>query len=701
MGIVSVLHGCGSTSAYQIRQGPTGTPAAASPYGLTKNDGGQAQPCVPGTRPSLDEELWVIARTDDQRAAPAHPNDEAPRSGSMMTRVDDQPVPVPLQHTDVHASIISTIAAVDVTQRFVNPFAGKIEAVYIFPLPENAAVSEFVMSIGDRHIRGLIRDRQEAEKIYQEARSQGYVASLLTQERPNVFTQSVANIEPGKSIDVNIRYFHTLSCRDNWYEFVFPMVVGPRFNPPGFAEGIGAEPRGQAGSSGQQTSVAYLKPGERSGHDLSLTVDLNAGVGIEEIACTSHTIETERRSADRARVRISAADAVPNKDFVLRYKLAGADVKSSLIAQQTPDGGYFTLTLVPPDNLADLPRQPLELVFVLDCSGSMMGEPLTQAKAAIRAALDTMQPADTFQIVRFSDTASTLGDHPIAATNQNILQAKSYVDALTSEGGTIMIEGIRAALAFKHDPERMRFVVFLTDGYIGNESHILAEQHRLIGESRVFSFGVGSSPNRFLMDRMAKMGRGAVAYLGLRDDGAMVMRSFFAAASRPALTNIAIDWNGLNASELFPGTGVPGVDAAARLPDLFVGRPVVLSGRYNGQLPESIRIHADAGGSERTINVEVARAEGDLAAHAIEKVWARQKIGAYSDWSILPEARQLGAEIRSIALQHGLMSEFTAFLAVDSSRITEGSHGTTIAVPVPRPEGVRYETWVGGRAGER
>src|SRR6266699_3020867 len=245
------------------------TPGALAPSKLPESLAGPA------------EELWVITRSISDKGQ-GDPN--TPGSGALEAKFPDEQleIPLPLKHTDVRAFISGYIATVEVRQQFRNPYNSKIEAVYVFPLPHNAAVNEFLMTIGERRIRGIIRERQEAERIYHAARSQGYVASLLTEERPNIFTQSVANIEPGKEIDVNIKYFHTLDYVDGWYEFVFPMVVGPRFNPPQGAsgvspeaeagtrpgsksDGVGAVARGQHGASGQRTEVQYLNPTERSG----------------------------------------------------------------------------------------------------------------------------------------------------------------------------------------------------------------------------------------------------------------------------------------------------------------------------------------------------------------------------------------------------------------------------------------------------
>jgi Ca-activated chloride channel family protein len=374
---------------------------------------------------------------------------EIPGSGALFAKLpgEQKNVSVPLKHTDVKANVLGYISTVDVTQQYQNPYAEKIEAVYVFPLPQDAAVSDFIMTIGDRKIRGIIREKEEAKRIYEAARSQGYVASLLTQDRPNIFTQSVANIEPGKQIDVNIRYFNTLQYVDGWYEFVFPMVVGPRFNPPGYTEGIGAVGRGNPGVSGQTKEVQYLRPNERSGHDISLSVNLNPGVTIERIESVNHrVVQTIANGATQ--VSLSADDTIPNKDFVLRFKVAGQRMKSALITQRDERGGFFTLMLYPPDSLKDIPRTPLEMVFTLDVSGSMSGQPIEQSRAAIRYALAHMRGDDTFQIIRFAGNTEEMSERPLPATPENIQRALGYINTMEAGGGTMMLEGIKRSLNF-------------------------------------------------------------------------------------------------------------------------------------------------------------------------------------------------------------------------------------------------------------
>ena len=643
---------------------------------------------------AANEELWVIATPGESGAESDLGDDLSPGSGAMLASFSPDDIesgegpveiPLPLKHTDVHAEIVGYVSTVDVTQQFENPFDTKIEAVYLFPLPEKAAVNEFVMTIGERRIRGILREREEAEAIYAEARAQGYQASLLTQHRPNIFEQKVANIEPGKRIDVNIRYFHTLSYRDGWYSFVFPTVVGPRFNPPDWSDPVTALPRMPLQPSLPGVAVQYLRPSERSGHDIGISVELDAGVAIEGIEA-SHAIDELRTDETTATVELANRTTIPNRDFILEFKVAGGRVKSNLLTYAEPeaeDSGYFTMMLYPPDDLADLRRHPLEMVFVLDSSGSMNGLPIAQAKAAVVSALDRLERRDTFQIIRFSDNASSFGDEPLAATRRNIDQAKRYVRRLNGDGGTMMIEGIRAALDFPHDPRRLRFVTFLTDGFIGNEAEILSEIHASIGESRIFSFGLGSSVNRYLLERMAIIGRGAVAYLGLDDSGSEVMDEFFGRISHPALADVSIDWGDMQVSDVYPN----------RLPDLFVGRPVVIAGKFRGE-PGALTVRGNAGGERIEFAIQADRQEPEHS--FLPQVWARLRIADLMDrrvWDDDPYG-ELDTMIRRTALDYQLMSDYTAFVAVDASQRTSGGYGVTVVQPVPAPAGVRYETTV-------
>jgi Ca-activated chloride channel family protein len=616
--------------------------------------------------PTGGTEVWVIERLSGLigPAGDVH--------AGLVTRVAERDVPLPLERTDVKGKVGLHVASVTMAQRFTNPYDGKIEAVYVFPLPQDAAVTDFLMTIGDRTIRGIIREREEARRIYEEAKRQGYVASLMTQERPNVFTQNVANIEPGRSIDVTLTYFHSVRYEDGVYELVLPLVVGPRFTPPGTAKAPGGP---------------WLKPGSASSHRVAITLEIDAGFPMDDLACPTHRVTIARTDERRAMVTLDATHGVPNRDFVLRWAVAREHVEGAVITQTKGEDGWFTMVLQPPRDVRDVPARAREMIFVVDCSGSMDGEPLAACKRAMRRCLDRLDPRDTFQIIRFSNDASSLGDRPLRATPDNVARGRRYVDSLRADGGTMMLNGIRAALRFPHDAERYRIVSFMTDGFIGNETEILAAIHKDLGAARIFSFGVGSSVNRYLLERMAQEGRGLAAYVRLDDSGTAAVDALYRRVEQPALTDIEIDWNGLGARDVEP----------ARLPDLFVGRPMVLAGRFPaGAGPTTVRVRGRQG--DRTVTIEVPFDPSGAHHDALDKLWARARIASLSDnlYRVEGDAsrRELEGEIEAVALRHGLVSAFTAFIAVDSLTRTEGDHGTTVPVAVPVPEGTRYETTV-------
>ena len=681
--------------------GPSGNPRRLEPrerqaaaLAVAPADAGPAGQSIAGMRPGGStllsqvrpgEELWVIQTS----SAVTETEDDAPGSGTMLALVAPErgapqaEVPLPLRHTDVHAVVTGYISSVDVTQQFENPYDEKIEAVYLFPLPEKAAINEFVMTIGERKIRGILREKDEARRIYEDARAQGYRASLLVQHRPNIFEQKVANIEPGKRIDVNIRYFHTLAYEDGWYSFVFPTVVGPRYNPLGSQSPVAALPREEFRQPASGTAVRYLRPTERSAHDIGISVDVDAGVAIEELTA-SHEIATQREGESRAHVALAGGSTIPNRDFVLKFRVAGETIKSNLLTytDARTQQGYFTLLVYPPKTQHNLRRQPLEMVFVVDTSGSMAGEPIGQARDAIQAALDRLDPRDTFQIMNFSSDVRQFAGRPLPATFDNIERARDYVRRLGGEGGTEMLSGIRAALSFPRDEERTRYVTFLTDGYIGNEVEILSEVQRTIGDARIFSFGVGNSVNRYLLDGLATEGRGTVAYLGLEDSAAGVMEYYFERISRPALTDVAIDWHGLEATDVYP----------PRLPDLFPGRPIVVTGKFSGR-PGDVGVRGRLGANAVSFDVGAA---SDSRQPALRSLWARLRIEDLARRQTFTgdPGGVLADSIRATALEHSLMSAYTSFVAVDATERTAGERGTTVPQAVPVPEGVRYDTTV-------
>lgn len=599
----------------------------------------------------------------------------------------------PLEHTDVKARISGSTARVDVTQRFVNPFDRPIEAVYVFPLPALAAVDDMTIRVGERTIKGRIERREEARKIYEAARNAGQLAALLDQERPNIFTQAVANIRPGDVIEINIRYVETLTYDAGSYELVFPMVVGPRYVPgdPTGKQGGGFAPDTNQVPDGSKISPTPVPPGTRAGHDIAIEVDVDAGLELQNLAVKSHEFFVDRLGANRAVVRLKGKAVVPNKDFVLRYDVAGAEIGDAVMAYRNERGGYFSLSLEPPKRFTAEDVTPKELVFVLDVSGSMSGFPIDKAKETMRLALDGLYPRDTFNLITFAGQTKTLFPKPVPATRENLAHAQRFLESRQGGGGTEMMQAIRTALAPSDSQEHVRIVCFMTDGYIGNDMAILGEI-RNHPNARIFSFGIGSSTNRFLLDRMADVGRGEVEYVALTDDGSAAAKRFHERIRNPLLTDVKLEFEGLEVEQVYP----------ARLPDLFSAKPVMATGRFAGAGRGTIRLSGKVSGEpwQRSIPVDFS---GKLDRHeVVPTLWARAKVNALmqQDYAGVqrgqpdPEVREA---ITQLGLDYRLMTQFTSFVAVEETIVTEGGKPMRVDVPVEMPAGVSYEGVFGER----
>jgi Ca-activated chloride channel family protein len=391
--------------------------------------------------------------------------------------------PLLLTQTDARVTVTGPVAHAVVTQIWQNPNTRPVDGLYLFPLPQNAAVTDMQLTVGARWIRAEMRRREEARALFERARREGRVAGLLDQERPNIFAQEVANLAPGARVEVILSFDHEIACVDGACEYAFPTVVGPGFIPCRQADPGRIDPPVIAG--GKSTSQI-----------LTLQADIDAGAPLRDLSSPSHRIRVTPLYGTCWRAVLESDDRVAlDRDVVLRWRIRGAAPEIALLAWRDPrasdDPGVFTLLVQP----KAAPRHDevfqRELVFVLDCSGSMSGEPLQAAREVVRRALKSVRPDDTFQIIRFSESASGLGTELLQPTAVNVERALRYLDGLQGEGGTEMIAGIRAALGFPPDLRRLRIVAFLTDGYIGNETQILAEV-RPPGGTRLFTFGIGA-----------------------------------------------------------------------------------------------------------------------------------------------------------------------------------------------------------------
>jgi len=629
-------------------------------------------------------------------AFPQRAPSAAQAGAGALTALDSTGKPAgacPLKHTAVRAEISGFLARATVTQEFHNPFPHKIEAVYTFPLPQNAAVDDMTMHVGARVVKGKIKPREEARAIYEAARASGRVASLLDQERPNIFTQSVANIMPGEKVTIEISYVETLKFEDGSYEFVFPMVVGPRYIPgrPTGRQGGGWSPDTDQVPDASRITPPVAVPGTRAGHDISIEVKLDAGLPVDSLTCASHAVEVNRTSANAATVRLKDQATIPNKDFILRYDVAGRKIQDAVLAHRAERGGFFTLILQPPERVAPAEVPPKELVFVLDTSGSMSGFPIEKAKETMQLALNGLYPRDTFNLITFSGDTHILFPKPVPATADNLAQAREFLATRRGGGGTEMMTAIRAALDPSDAQGHVRIVCFMTDGYVGNDMEIVAEV-RKHPNARVFSFGIGSSVNRFLLDKMAAEGKGEVEYVGLKDDGSAAARRFHERVRNPLLTDISIDWGGLAVEDVYP----------KRIPDLFGAQPVIVSGRYTAPGRGLVRLRGRMAGREVVREIPVILPANEPSHDVLASLWARRKIDDLMSVDYAGMQRGIAstkAEITQLGIEYRLMTQFTSFVAVEETTVTVGGEPVRVEVPVEMPDGVSYEG-VFGRPGE-
>lgn len=618
---------------------------------------------------------------------------ERQAGGLYVQSPDPQLLSFPLKHTDVQANVTGNIARVEVTQRFENPFTTALEAVYVFPLPDEAAVDDMLLRVGDRTIQGSIKKRQEAQQIYEKAKQQGRTAGLLEQERDNVFTQSLANIQPGEQIEVIIRYTESLKFEAGNYEFVFPMVIGPRYIPgtpienPAIGGGSAAAPMllnqdTDLVPDASRLNAPILPAGMRSGQDIQVTVEIDAGVEIRELCSPSHQIQSEQLGST-LRVTLAGADTIPNKDLILRYQVAGDRTQATVLTQADDRGGHFAVYLIPAIQYGVDQVVPKDVVFLIDTSGSQSGAPLFQCQELMRRFIHGLNPNDTFTIIDFADTTQQLSPVPLLNTIQNRKRALQYIDRLTAGGGTELLRGIRAVLNFPVvDPGRLRSIVLLTDGYIGNENQILAEvQRHLKPGNRLYSFGAGSSVNRFLLNRIAELGRGVARVIRHDEPTAAVTEQFFRQINNPVLTNIQLRWEGSGASPIvYPA--VP--------PDLFAEQPLVLFGHKADRLAGKLHLTGIAAGSDRyqqsfDLNFEA------IGNPAVAQLWGRARIKDLMNQMVSGDTKAGVEAVTNTALAYQLLSQYTAFVAVsDEVRVDPTAGSVSVQVPVEMPEGISH-----------
>ena len=626
-------------------------------------------------------------------------------------------------HYDI--KVRGDVVNVALTQSFSNPFSRALNATYLFPLNRQAAVHRMKMLVGDELVEAVIKEKQEAQRSFDQAKREGKAAALLTQHRPNQFTQKVANLLPGQLMQITIEYNQVLSKVDGAYQLVVPMVVGPRYEPrSGYTNspvedeptvysaqtdvvlGAPALPEGRLtypqidqtlptypSAAGVHIDSTGVKP------RVSLSLDLETPLALRRVNSDTHVLAVREISSTQQMIEFDAGQVLDDRDFVLRYRFDGEAMNSGLMTHwDVDDGGYFNLLIEPPSEPGLAAKLPREMVFLLDCSGSMNGLPMRASKAFVVEALSQLTAEDTFRIIRFSDRATEFSSQPLPATAENIRAGKQYIQGLYGSGGTEMSSGIRQALQGSITFGRVRNVVFLTDGYIGNEIEILRLVRARLGEGRLFAFGVGTAVNRYLLSELGRVGRGFTRYFDPTKDEqtqAEVVRDLAARLKVPVLRDVQIDWGALQVSEVLPN----------ELPDLYAGQSIRVTGRYGGYQQGELTISGIASNENGAYAAEwtqpvtlpdVSVADSQDSA-SLRRVWARTKVADLMHRYTTPipvqdrtnVEKQLRQQITDIGLQYALATQWTSFVAVARQiQNYDPQNNVSASVAVPKVAGV-------------
>jgi Ca-activated chloride channel family protein len=620
------------------------------------------------------------------------------RSGSLLLKSDDGYTDAVRLGIDVDLTVSGPTIRARVTQIFRNPTQNWIEATYVYPLPAGGAVDTLKMMVGDRVIVGDIKERQQARAAYEQARASGQRAALTEQERPNIFTNSVANIGPGETVLVQIEYQEPVSQTGNEFSLRVPMVVGPRYNPQPIVQSVDLRPDGRGwGASNtdpvpdrDRISPPVLDPAESAPvNPTSITVHLQAGFPLGEVKSHHHAVKMESPDAAARVIRLADGVVPADRDFELTWTPAAEKAPSvGLFREHVGDADYL-LAFVTPPSVAPAEQKPVprDVIFVIDNSGSMGGTSIAQAKASLTYALGRLRPSDRFNVIRFDDNMDVLFPASVPADDQHLGRATAFVSALQANGGTEMVPAMRAALTDNADDgaDHVRQVVFLTDGAIGNEQQLFETITAMRGRSRVFMVGIGSAPNTYLMTRAAELGRGAFTHIGSVEQVEERMRGLFDKLENPAVTGLSVKFS----------EGTAGITPAV-IPDLYRGEPLVLAAKLD-KLAGSVEIRGRIGDRPWVVTLALANAaEGK----GLSKVWARRKI---SDAEVARTLQQTNPEeadktILALALEHQLVTRLTSLVAVDKTPSRpEGEPLKLAELPINLPAGWDFAKVFGER----
>ncbi|MFO7650343.1 MAG: VIT domain-containing protein [bacterium] len=626
--------------------------------------------------------LVLLAAAGAALAGPGGEGDDKTLSPYFFVQSDDPTVDrLPLLSTTAEVDIAGVIADVRVTQVYKNDGKRPIEAVYTFPASTRAAVYGLKMTIGDRTIVAEIRERERARQDYEAARRDGKTATLLEQQRPNVFQMNVANIMPGDFIRVELSYTELLVPEEGVYEFVYPTVVGPRYVSPNV-------PKDE-----RWTANPYTHEGEAPAYTFGIGVDIAAGMPIADLSCPSHKTLKAFGGLATASVRLDPSEkSGGNRDFILRYRLAGGAIESGLLlceGARKGDENFFLLMLQPPKRVAigDIP--PREYIFIVDVSGSMHGFPLDVAKGLLRNLITGLRPTDYFNVLLFAGGSSVMAERSLAANEKNVARAVEFIDRQRGGGGTELLPALRRALALPRAEGTSRTVVIATDGYVSVETEAFDLIRENLGKANMFTFGIGSSVNRHLIEGMARVGMGEPFVVEAEAGASEAAARFRRYIERPVLTGIDVRFEGFDAYDVEP----------LEVPDLLSERPMVVFGKYRGKPRGIIAVTGRGGAGRYSEVVRVAEYAPRPANSALRYLWARHRIQLLADYNDLREDSARIREVTRLGLQYSLLTAYTSFVAIDSKVRNKDGDPTQVIQPLPLPQGVSNYA-VGGSSGQ-
>ena len=577
---------------------------------------------------------------------------------------------LPLKATSALVNISGVIADITVTQVYKNEGMKPIEAIYIFPASTRAAVYGMKMTIGKRTIEAKIKKRDDARRDYEQARDLGKSASLLEEQRPNVFQMNVANIMPGDEVKVELKYTELLIPTDRVYEFAYPAVVGPRYSN---TKEAGASP------SDKWVKSPYLHEGEKPTYSFDIVVNIAAGMPIKELASTSHKVNATYTSPSSARVVFDKSDkSSGNRDYILRYRLAGNKIESGLMLFQGEKENFFLLMMQPPKKATNAQIPGREYIFIVDVSGSMNGFPLEISKNLLKTLIGNLRPSDTFNVLLFSGGSTLMSEKSLPATSENINKAINVIDHQQGGGGTELLPALKRALSLKRTDGFSRSVIIATDGYVSVEEEAFDLIRNHLNDANMFAFGIGSSVNRHLIEGMAHVGMGEPFVITKPDEAPAQAERFRKMIQSPVLTNVKVTFNGLATYDVEP----------ASIPDVLAERPVIVFGKWRGKPQGKINLTGISGEGAYTDSIDVSAVQPLKSNAALKYLWARHRITLLSDYNKLRSDDKRIKEVTELGLTYNLLTAYTSFIAIDNQIRNRDGQPETVNQPLPLPQGV-------------